>query len=79
MNGSKLYTIDDFSPCVNCENYWKDCTGIDGGECEKCNAFLRIKSQFEKNEREIKAYRKFIEKYDLEFELFSFVIHGGDL
>ncbi len=74
MNKRKNYNIEDFSPCIDCKDYGKNCTGIDGGECEKCNAYLSIKWQLEKQEREIALTRKFISRNKLEYELLSFAL-----
>lgn len=71
---SKSYCIDDFNPCIDCKDYGKNCTGIDGGECEKCQTFLSIKFQFEKQQREIAVTRKFISRNNLEYDLLSFAL-----
>lgn len=71
---SKSYSIADFNPCIDCKEYGKNCTGTDGGECEKFKAFLGIKWQFEKQEREIAVTRKFISRNNLEYDLLSFAL-----
>lgn len=66
------YCIDDFSPCTSCLT--KECGLVDGNECEKCNDFLKIKSKFYEQEKELNVTREYISRNNLEWDLLSFSI-----
>ena len=65
-----MCTIDDFSPCVNCVN--RICGLVDGSECDKFQAFNRIKQHFSDTEKELAVTREYIHSQNLEWDLLSF-------
>ena len=67
----KKYDLEDFSPCKVCLT--RECGLIDGNECEKCNSFLTLKSEFESMQTELFVTRRFIYEHNLVFELLSFI------